>query len=330
MIRLFDFRDLPLVHKLRDHYISFHAETALTSEVHMFRNALAGMFVERDSPTFVWKEENNEAVGIARVHLREGNEIAQLLIGGALPAGNNGSMPPAATDLWLPFLDELVHELGKRGVHSIVVEVSETSDELIFLRRSGFAVYTRQDIWALESGEEPPNGNILRPRQAEDDWDINLLYANTVPRLIQLVEPTPPLQDGLGWVMWEDGELAAFVQRYDGIAGSWLRLFIHPGAHTSADQIAKAALQLKAPTPERPLFCCVPRYQSWLQSPLQTLGFKLIDSQAVMVKHTVSRVQKGAPERAAMTPAKQVARTTPYIQNQERPNKRRQKKAMPV
>ena len=47
-------------------------------------------------------------------------------------------------------LDQAVSEVGKYGIHSLVAEVDENGPELPILRRAGFAVYTRQDIWVLD------------------------------------------------------------------------------------------------------------------------------------------------------------------------------------
>ena len=59
MIRLFDLRDLPLVHRLREHCISLHAESAFVSGSHFLRNALAGMVIGRGASTYVWKAEES-------------------------------------------------------------------------------------------------------------------------------------------------------------------------------------------------------------------------------------------------------------------------------
>ena len=39
----------------------------------------------------------------------------------------------------------------------------------------------------------------------EDEQDIELLYAHTVPQMIQLVEPRPPLDGEIKWVLRESG-----------------------------------------------------------------------------------------------------------------------------
>ena len=46
-------------------------------------------------------------------------------------------------------LDQAVAEVGQNGIHSLVAEADESGPELPILRRAGFAVYTRQDIWLL-------------------------------------------------------------------------------------------------------------------------------------------------------------------------------------
>jgi hypothetical protein len=313
MIRLFDLRDLPLIHRLRDQSISLHAESALTNDTHLLRSALAGMLIGRDTPTFVWKSEESDAAGFVQMHVREDGEQAQIVTIGMEPGRQDGEgWEGIEEDEWIRLLEQLIVSVGRRGIHSLVAEVSETGPELVTLRHAGFAVYARQDIWQLSETDITVGSSLLRSKRPEDEWDISLLYANTVPRLIQLVEPSPPLKNGGGWVLWEEDEMVAFVQRHDGPSGSWLRLFIHPGTHTDSTDILKDVVKLRPPSPELPLYCCVPRHQSWLQGALKALGFVHLGSQAVMVKHTVQRIQKSVPDLAKMVASGQVARTAPY------------------
>ena len=52
----------------------------------------------------------------------------------------------------------------------------------------------------IEPIESEESSIRLLPYLSSDDWDIQLLYANTAPRLVQLVEPLPPTDErqGLG------------------------------------------------------------------------------------------------------------------------------------
>ncbi|MCB8948291.1 MAG: hypothetical protein H6653_09775 [Ardenticatenaceae bacterium] len=340
MIRPFNLRDLPLVHRLSEVGVSLHTESALTKNLHPTRGALFSL-VGGDFPTYVWKSDKNGLAGFIQLCLGEESAHAHILYlsstgdgqldvenGTAVSGadGANGQRPYQVNeDAWLPLLDQAVVEAGQRGIHSLVAEVDEVSDELPVLRRAGFVVYTRQDLWVLEPGgaaDIKTKANLLRPRQAEDDWDIQLLYANTVPRLVQLVEPMPPLHDGAGWVLHEENELAAFVHVHVGPVATWMRLFIHPSAETQADQIITAVVQKTPAAAERPIYCCVRRYQSWVQTSLERSGFALWGSQAVMVKHIVQKASKPLTDLSAALDAQGITPTAPLIRQYQRTGQR--------
>lgn len=307
MIRPFDLRDLALIHRLNDQVITLHTEFALTNNRHPLRGAITSMLVGGQFPTYVWKAEERDAEGFVQLYLDEPGVHAHM-VRAALHMED-----AAANGLWLPFMEQLIAELGSRGVQSIIAEVNETGDELVWLKQAGFAVYTRQDIWISQHAGESNHADLFRPRQSLDDWDIQLLYAHTVPPMVQLVEPLPPLDRGESWVFREGQELAAFVHLHYGPSATWLRFFIHPNADTKTEAIVAAALRLKRPHPDHPLYCCVRRYQSWLQNGLENNGFRFWNNQAVMVKHTVHRAQAVQPDLATLVKSKAVANSTPAV-----------------
>ncbi|MFQ5400862.1 MAG: hypothetical protein ACE5E7_14850 [Anaerolineae bacterium] len=321
MVRPFDLRDLALVRRLGVHGVSLYTEPALTNSLHPLRGALLSI-VGGDLPTYVWKEKKTSAAGFVQLYLEEGNNShAHILCLGATPAQASADGQVSSVDerVWLPLLEQAIADVGQRGIHSLVAEVSETGDELPILRRAGFAVYTRQDIWVLEKVSDHQHPALLSPRHSVDDWEIQLLYTNTVPRLVQLVEPSPPLQSGNGWVMREDGELTAFVHMCFGAIGTWMRLSIHPRAAERADEIVAAALQVVRTREQRPVYCCVRRYQSWLQAPLERAGYVHWGSQAVMVKHTVKHMQKSLSELSAVLDTQGIPASAPIVQQIHRP-----------
>lgn len=344
MIRPFNLRDLPLVHRLSEVGVSLHTESALTKNLHPTRGALFSL-VGGDFPTYVWKSDKSGLAGFIQLCLDEESVHAHILYlsaTGERHAGteHNGTAVSEADgmigqrpyqvneNVWLPLLDQAVAEAGQRGIHSLVAEVDEASDELPVLRRAGFVVYTRQDIWVLDPGkaaEINSKTNLLRPRQAEDDWDIQLLYANIVPRLVQLVEPMPPLHDGAGWVLHEETELAAFVHVHVGPVATWMRLFIHPSAEIQADRIITAVVQNIPAAGARPIYCCVRRYQSWVQTSLERSGFSLWGSQAVMVKHIVQKAAKPLTDLSAALEAQGITPTAPLIRQYQKPGYREEK-----
>lgn len=290
MIRPFQLRDLPLLHRLGARGVALHTESTLTGRNIPLWDAVRHLFLGDQFPTYVWKARDGSASGFVRLRLLIDAPHAQIVYLGAKP---RRAKTITNEIMWGALLEDLVVEVGRQGIHSLEAEVSEVGAELPILRRAGFAVYTRQDIWVLRQFDvnDDPSA-MLRRRRSVDDWDIQLLYSNTVPRLIQLVEPAPPLKWGEIWVLREDEELTAFIHVADGPSTTWLRFFLHPNTKSKTEEIVTAALRLRPPTFNRPLYCCVRRYQSWLQTSLESKGFQLWGSQAVMVKHTVQRVEK--------------------------------------
>jgi hypothetical protein len=320
MIRPFNLRDLALVRRLSERGTSLHIEPGLTNGLHPLRGALLSI-VGGDFPTYVCKEKQSGSVGFIQLYLEEDKHHAHIRYlsssadrGAVAGDGADDGRHAVNEDVWLPLLDQAVVDVGRRGIHSLVAEVSETGSELPILRRAGFAVYTRQDVWIIDKVENRLLVTDLKRRQPADDWEVQLLYANTVPRLVQLVEPVPPLDNGEGWVLRENDELTTFVHVHSGSVATWLRLFIHPNAVARVDEIITAALQVSSPRASHPVYCCVRRYQSWLQSHLQQAGFELWGSQAVMVKHTVHHSRKPLPELSAALEAQGVTPTAPMVQ----------------
>jgi hypothetical protein len=324
MIRPFALRDLALVRRLSENAVSLHTESALTHNPHPVRDALMSM-ISGDYPTLICKRGEAGATGFIQIQVQESSPHAHIFFLGS-HKGRDSQKNGDSDDLrvketiWLALLDQAIAEIGSRGIYSLVAEVNETGDDLPILRQAGFVVYTRQDIWVLDSVDADLHSTLLlSPRQAEDDWDIQLLYSNTVPRLVQLVEPLPPMTDGEGWVLREDGELVAFVHIHTGSIASWMRLFVHPNADSWAQDILSVALRRVMPTPTHPVFCCVRRYQTWLQGPLERTGFSLQESQAVMVKHTVQHQKKGLSEATAVLETQGITASTPMVRRYQPP-----------
>jgi hypothetical protein len=325
MVRPFDLRDLALVKRLSERGVSLHAETALSDNLYPLRGALTGMLLGGDLTTLVAKPGNGETAGFLQLLAEPGDQHAHILYISpasvpAFPTPENSSLanPPTHDGyVWLSLLDQAVVEAGQRGIHSIVAEVDETGEALPWLRRAGFAVYTRQDIWMLTAREyraagAQPAAGLTRYRPS-DEWDVQLLYANTVPRLVQLVEPTPQWARGERWV-WRDGdELAAFVHMYHGPLATWLRFYVHPNADAEAEQIVAAVLNVQPPREGHPVYCCVRRYESWRPSILERFGFQSWGSQAVMVKHTVQNIARPMTEMASIFESQRIPASTPMV-----------------
>jgi hypothetical protein len=330
MVRPFDLRDLALIRRLGERGVSLHTASALAENFHPLRGAIVSMLVGGEYPTFVWKPDNGDRAGFIQLRIPNGANQAFVLYisprcgeneGGGLPSGNglgDSILRSPDCSVWLALLDEAVAGVGSRGVHHIIAEVDEHSSALQVLRRSGFAVYTRQDIWAVRAADYQPLGmttHRLTRRSQADEWDIQLLYANTVPRLVQIVEPLPSNGDGEGWVLRDGSELAAFVNIRKGAVATWLRFFIHPEAEAEAEEIVAAALEVTFAQEPELVYCCVRRYESWLPSALERGGCTLFGSQAVMVRHIVHHSPRVVPETSVALEGQRISASSPIIRN---------------
>lgn len=315
MIRPFGLRDLALLRRLDKQGTLLHAESALTKRCRPLRGALVNLITRGEVATCVWRE--GKGGGFVQFNVGKGQSNAQLLYlattavaaNGDAVNGDGAGEVPLNEDAWLALLDGAVDAAGRRGVHALLADVDETGPELPILRRAGFAVYTRQDIWMLTERTGASPEPILRPQAATDAWDVEWLYTNTVPPLIQLVEPAPP-DRGAIWVLREDGELTGFVHLDKGSRATWLQIYIHPNAYAHASEIVSAAVRVSDPEPDHPVYCCVRRYQSWLQSALDESGFRLCHSQAVMVKHIATPVDRKVTDLSRLLNAQQIRPNT--------------------
>jgi hypothetical protein len=209
-------------------------------------------------------------------------------------------------------LDALTAYAGRCGAYTIVAEVEDSSTYFEALRRAEFVVYTRQEVWRLTAAPRQPEALNLRPEQDGDQWSVQQLIANTVPRLIQQVDPPDRTGNGLVWMQGD--ELLAYVRAHCGQRGVWLQLYLHPQGEEAARTIIRQAAAAYKPTRVTPLFCCVRRYQEWLNQPLAELDFEPLGSQALLVRHTTARIRAAEPAFTAVH-EKTLEATSPVTQS---------------
>jgi hypothetical protein len=314
MIRPFDLLDVPLLAQLESQGTPLYSEYALTRQTRPIQAALAGFFSlnSRGAHTVV---APNPPAGFAQMRTRAtGPRAIVTFIAPGLAAGNE------MADVWAQLLEALAAAAGEMGLHRLVAEAPEDGPKVTALRRAGFAVLLRQDILRRKADlpAEPPDDLALRPCADSDHWGIQQLYMNTAPQLAQQAEMSPrghrsgPLR---GYVLEEGGEVVAYLEIRRGPVGAWFNTFVHPQAEQYARRVIACGLTLLGPRWSAPVYCCARRYQEWLREPLQSLGFELFSSTAMMVKRLVVPVAE--PERApsAAHALVQPKATTPAVRS---------------
>jgi hypothetical protein len=162
------------------------------------------------------------------------------------------------------------------------------------MRTAGFAVYARQEIWLrapLMGAPARITPAELQPEADGDEMDIQLLYCNLVPRLVQPV--AVPSSESEGWVYRHGRRIQAYVAVSEGKCGVYLMPYLHPDIlYHEAAAILAGALTRKSRSDRLPTYICIRRYQDWLEEALTALGFEPYKQQAVMVRHIAAGIRQ--------------------------------------
>ena len=284
MIRELDWRDLPLLHRVRDRGLCPDSQLAFTRGAHAMQNALLDPFIPgRSAITLVARKGEVEAVG--QCIYRSDAPNARLSFFGPQEALD--------ADAGLELVESLAAAAGELGAPSLVAEVDEQSYAFERLRTAGFAIYARQRIW--RSGTAAPDEKdgmetVWRAEVSTDKPATQSLYHTIVPGLVQQVEPAPS-HPGHNLVHWSEGELLGYLDIGRGSLGTWVQPYFHP----AVENIQALLGEFLAQTPsDPPVYICVRSYQSWMGRPLERLAFEPSVDQAVMVKRLAVGVHKRA------------------------------------
>jgi len=312
MIRPFDWRDLSLLHRLRDRGLCLDSQQAYSHGSHALQYALLGALAPGGTAfTLVARPRGaGEAPAVGQLLQRNGDALLRLSY---ISPADILTQPTGVS-----LLEGLCQAAGAHGGRNLVADVDEDHPAFLSLREAGFAIYARQHIWRLAGRPSLPAGGEVgakwRPETAGDSPVIRLLHLNVVPALVQQIEPPPGR--GRGLVHYREGELLGYLEIARGPLGVWTQPYFHPAAE-KPDELLAGFLARILPKREQPLFICVRSYQSWLNGPLERAGFERLSAQAVMVKRLAIGVRRPA---LAPLPAMERtrAKTTTPIANLER------------
>ncbi len=319
MIRPFDWRDLALIHRVRNDGICLDTQLAHTRGMNALQAALLDPFTPgRTVCTLVARADEGidiEAVGQFVIHAaRRQAHLAYI-----------GPIKALQEDVGLRLLDALARHAGEQSAHSLTAEIDENDPLFERLRIAGFAIYARQRIWRLDSDGQPEDpGSVNGEWHAERDQDriaIHNLYHSLVPALVQQVE-LPPTLAGQGLVYRANGEVLGYLDVRRGPNGTWVQPYFHPAANLS-DRVVASFLGRFSPSEAQPLFVCVRSYQGGLGSSLGRLGFKPCSDQAVMVKRLTAGVRQTAKRALPALNGTQPEATAPFTNIETKSSSRR-------
>lgn len=283
-------RDIPLLRRLAEQVAVLDSEFGCTRDVGGPNSALlsALLLPQRSLHTLVAFASDQPVVGQFR--LKTDDHLAQIVyIAPRLEADTQNTS-------WLHILDAMAAEAGRRGAYILTGEVDEDSQLFQTMRTAGFAVYSRQEIWrrmpeALPAHIAPAE---LQPETDADALDIQLLYSNIVPRLVQSI--AVPSSESSGWVYRQSERIQGYIAVSEGKSGVYLLPYLHPDIlfREAAGILAGAIARAGSRADKSPVYVCVRRYQDWLEEALTVLGFESCAQQAVMVRHITAGVRQAS------------------------------------
>jgi hypothetical protein len=291
--------DLPMIARLVERSAILDTELACTRDASISQNLLLERIPlsQRELYTFVGRAGRLPIAGQFR--LKPDNPVARVVyIAPALDENQGDSA-------YLHLLDAMIAEAGRRGAHALTAEVDEFAPLFVTMRTAGFAVYARQQLWGRAPSRDLPAH--ITPAQLdiardEDAGDIQALYCNIVPKLVQPVGVT---HSDTGFVYRKSGKrgIQGYIAASEGKNGIFLLPLLDPDIlfEEAAAIIAGAMVRFKS-LDRLPVYICVRRYQDWLEETLIDLAFEPGRQQAVMVRHIAVGVRHAtfAPVRHAL------------------------------
>jgi hypothetical protein len=280
--------DLPLVRRLTAHGVCLDTATGVTRGVNATEGALLGAVPMADfgTPTFVIREGD---VGyVAQFRHRAGDSHGQIVY----IAPDISSCDDEYA--WEELLEAMIIAAGRRGAAGLRAEVNEDSAAFMALRATGFASYVRQEIWMRDPAPLPDAADLVRPATELDSVGIMALHAAVTPRLMMQVE-SPETRGS--FVYERAGRIVAHFSVQEGKYGLFVQPLVHPdgigtGISTKLGAVLASVIRNLPRAERHPVYFCVRRYQSFLHGALENLAFADWTRQALMVRHTVSRVEQ--------------------------------------
>ena len=291
MIRPFDWRDFPNLHRNRNDGLWLDSSLALTRWMALVP---AGALLSTIAPatgifTYIaTNEENGGRQVVGQFIHAMGNPNAKLTFITPEEAIESPEVPR--------LLDYLAARAGDRGAHNMLAEVNDRSEVFEVLRRAGYGIYTRQRVWELKAAKSPES-RLWRPAEEKDEHHVHYLYHSLVPALVQQTEP-PPWEKVNGLLFFSGDEVMAYVHLRYGPKGILAQPFFHPDTDRVEELLASLFNSIQNPR-GRPVYLCVRSHQFWLTTFLDEMDLRSGQSQAVMVKRLVVLIKEPALQPAS-------------------------------
>src|SRR5215211_2383022 len=217
----------------------------------------------------------------------------------------------APEPVWEALLGHGVRAAGLRGVRRLFARVPAGHPIVDTMHQCGWVSYSRETVFRAERlAAVALPGRHLRLQEPADTWAIHQLYAASTPRQVQEIEAlTSHIWDmdrsrrasrGIrqtGWLLEENGELAAYARYTRGSQAGMIDAVVAPGKAAHLGMLLDGVIATPRRGRTRPVYCALRAYLMDLQDELTDRGFSAIGEQELLIRYTTAtaRSTRGEP-----------------------------------
>jgi hypothetical protein len=285
MLRPFDWRDLPILHRYRHQGLCLDSAHGVTRGETISPTVLLS-YLTPTTGYFTWISTDDDFPILGQL-----SHPAEQIFGRVTFLAPGRALRNPRTQV---LLENLSKQAGSRGAHNLLAEIDEVAPGYEVLRQAGFGIFARQRVWKIINATA---GHTAAPKwRAIKDRDcigVQTLFHNVVPGLVGQIEPLPT-KHLKGLVCTTADEIIGYVVLKYGPQGIWAQPFIHPDVEEIDEQL-NGMIRSIPDRRARPIYLCVRSYQSWLESALGEMDSQSSPLQAVMVKRLAIRKKITVP-----------------------------------
>ena len=216
----------------------------------------------------------------------------------------------APEPVWEALLAHGVRAAGLRGVRRLLARVPAGHPIVDTMHDNGWVSYSRETVFRAERLNRVARpGHHLRLQEPADTWAIHQLYTAAAPRQVQEIEAlTSHVWDmdqsrrgsrrvrQTGWLLEENGELAAYARYTRGSQAGMIDAVVLPGNRRHLGMLLDGVNATPRRGRPRPVYCALRAYLMDLEDELTELGFSAIGEQELLIRYTTATARSSQAE----------------------------------
>ena len=251
--------------------------------------------LRKDHPMFV-AVADGQKVGFVRFSPRppDGRWVISAI------GASTGVYPPEP--VWDALLAHGVRSAGLRGVRRLFARIPVGHPLLDSMRQRGWIPYARETVFRAERlSPLTPSTRDLRLQEPADTWAIHQLHAASAPRQVQEIEAltshfwhmdrtrrSPRGVRQIGWILEEDGAVAAYARLSRGSRAGMIDAVVAPGKGQHLGALLDGVIAVPNRGRARPVYCALRAYLLDMKGELTDRGFSEIGEQELLIRYTTA------------------------------------------